>query len=106
MPESSPAAALAAEWWGARLQRGDRDGFEEALAALIDEKLVEWGEVWITCREAPDTILSQALKRAGIELRPGILSAQGVLPWAHLKVKRDKLYPEDQNGSMRAIRVP
>lgn len=107
MTEPSLAAKRAAEWWGERLESGDREVFEEKLAVLIEEKLAEWGKVWLTCRDAPDSILLQALLQSGFNIRRGMFSAMGILPMGtHLKVTPDRLYPEDMNGQLRIIRIP
>lgn len=106
----SAAAVAAAEWWGMRLADTapiqDRRGYFEAeLAELVELRLREWREVWLTCREAPDELLTRALGAAGIPLRRGLLSAHGVLAVAHLRVTPDRLRPLENGSWQRTILI-
>lgn len=97
---TSKAAALAAKWWGDRLQSGDRVAFEETLALLVDKALMKYGECRLSCDYDPDDLLLEAVRAAGVQCSGCMFSARGILPQKHqLKVFTDHLECKEGYGS-------
>lgn len=102
------AAAMATEWWAARLMSGDVDKFKEALRPLILEKLEKEGVCYLDCDYDPHEPLLTAVRAAGIECRGFMFSAYGILPQKHsLKVFPHELKPKEGYGNwLNPIPVP
>lgn len=81
-------AKAAAQWWGDRLQRGDRDAFEKALTVQILIQLETAGGCLLECDYDPQGAVLDAVRAAGVECRGWMFSAKGILPSKHETIIR------------------
>lgn len=94
------AAKMAAEWWGDRLQQGDRAAFVATLRDLVARDLEAGGECRLECDYDPDGHLLEAVRAAGVECRGFLFSAKGILPQKHLlDVRVDRMRPKEGYGN-------
>lgn len=102
------AARMAAQWWRERLETGDKDAFENYLAAAVEKALCEREPVFLRCDYDPEGVLLDAVRAAGVECTGFMFSGDGILPRKHdLTVYADRLEPKEGYGNWRPeIAVP
>jgi len=100
MNQIEAAAQTAAEWWGARLERGDRAKFVETLRDLIRKDLEECGHCELSCDYDPEGHLLAAVRACGVECSGVFFSAQGILPQKHFtRIETDLIEPKEGYGN-------
>lgn len=93
------AAAMAAEWWTARLQAGDPKKFFAALYPLILADLESEGESHTEVDHDPRDHVLVAVRAAGLDCNGRGCSALGILPMKHaLEVYPDRIQPKAGYG--------
>lgn len=97
------AAEMAADWWAAKLQQGDRALFRAVLVARIDAELATFGMAWLQCDYDPRDALLDAVLAAGTECNGCMGSARGILPMKHsMRVYPHVLEPKEGYGNWTA----
>lgn len=103
MGEIETAAQMAADWWTARLEQGDREAFRSFLVSAIAEALARDGKILLSVDYDPRGALLEAVRAAGVECSGNLFSARGVLPFKHvLWVYPDHLEPKEGYGNWTA----
>lgn len=108
MPETDTrlniaTAKAAAQWWGERLQQGDRDAFEKSLAVQILIELETAGVCLLECDYDPRGTVLDAVRAAGVECRGWMFSARGILPQKHETIVRPgRIEPKEGYGRWTA----
>ena len=94
-------AKAAAEWWGERLQSGDREKFQEHIEKSVLTDLLDGRKVIrLECDYDPNGVLLEAVHKAGLECDGVLFSARGILPEKHvLTVRVGKLEPKEGYGN-------
>ena len=113
MTQIERAAQMAASWWAARLESGDKEKFKARLAELIAAGLsapecLAGGDLIIKTDYDPDDILLDALAVAGVECAGSMFSCDGILPMKTLlRVSQHRMKPKEGYGNWTAeIEIP